>query len=118
MKITYFNKSTNKYVPYTDPIEADLSKAKKVIHSLSGDGSFLGVELINDIVLQFYYEEGTFWTELLDVKNRERDGCTITSPMADIALEAAYRREDIKSAMNKAGYSWLIWEHSKIDDSD
>ncbi|BDI33318.1 hypothetical protein CCAX7_53690 [Capsulimonas corticalis] len=55
------------------------------------------------------------WVELLNVKRRDIEGCTMTFPMAEIALEAAYGGEEVKSAMNAAGFSWLSWEYSQLE---
>lgn len=98
------------------PVEMDHRVASRILHSLSGESSFLGVELGGGVVLQFMYEQGAIWTELLYPEERRFEGCTITPPMADIVLSAAYQGIDIKTAMAEAGYSWLIWETSSLDD--
>jgi hypothetical protein len=98
-------------VPSDLPIERKEAEAALLLSKLHGTGAFLGVELDADRVLQFRREEGVFYTEILDKQSRSIEHCALNLPLAEQALRAAFRRENIKKV---AGNAFIKWQHEQM----
>jgi len=118
MKIYYYIQDTSHEVPAEKPMEATIVEARLILNSLHETGNFLGAELSSDRVLQFYAQEGVIWLEILHIVQQTTNGCEVTLPIADLALEAAYQGNDIPTALRDAGFDWLDWHLTKLDSID
>lgn len=114
MKVYYDLQDAKRKVSADNPVEMSLEEARHVLNSLHGTGSFFGLEISTDNMLQFYSESGVIWTEVLDVSQLLAVGCEASLPIAELALEAAYEGKDIQKALSEAGFDWLDWRQEII----
>lgn len=74
----------------------------------------MGLEIQEELVLQFLLEKGVFWTEFLNTARGKIIGTHLTVPQAEKALKAAFdsgQVDSIKFAATASNHEdeWL-WE--------
>lgn len=108
MQVYYSNTDTNEHIDSYQPVEINYNALHLVFLRLSGSGSFLGVVLSEQLILQFLIEDGAYWTELLNPKTLIAEGCYLSKPLAESVLKSAMNGEgaaEMKAAEMKAAAS-------------
>jgi hypothetical protein len=98
-------------VPSDSSVEVTQEQALLMLRSLRGTGSFLGLQLEGDFVLQFRYERGAIHTEILNRKLRFVESCTLSFPLAEDSIRAASCGKPIKQVAEEA---YLKWQHDQL----
>lgn len=105
--IYYWNSRTDEYAPPTEPVEVDLKQALFIFSGLSHE-SFFGIEVSDEQFFQMLNIEATWQAELMDRDSLLGWGCTLSTPMAEQAIEAIFQGEDVKAWLSR-NYNWLHW---------
>jgi len=112
MRIFYHGAHGRDDVQAASPVEADESEARAVLARLGPSGSFLGVLLSQGRTLQLYFNpDATIHAEVLKEEELDIRSTTVTVPLAELLLEAAYRNEDFE---RKIGFSRVTWHDEKL----
>jgi hypothetical protein len=109
MKAFYFDRSTQQSVPSESPIELDHENCRLILNKLRTEGSFIGIILDENSVLQIMCEPGgLFWLEILDQRTRITNGCVVNLPIAESALEAASAAKPVRDALAEHFLDWKL----------
>ena len=107
MNIYYYNQKTGQHVPSSNPEKSNLQSTVRILNLLYGEGSFLGVYITDNDVMQFYREKGgEFTIELLKLGCKTVEQATINLPVAECALEKAFGGADIKEGLQEFFVRW------------
>lgn len=107
MKIFFFDAYERSDVDASEAIEASESEAQNIFARLNGTDAYIGIFLEDDRVLHLREEEsGLVYAEILNSKNRSIRFCTVNAPLAELLIEAAYRKENFEE---KIGFARLTW---------
>ncbi len=72
----------------------------------------MGIRLSPEEVLQFYFNsDATVHAEVLKEEEMETRSTTVTVPLGELLIEAAYRGEDLEQ---KIAFSRVIWTDEKL----
>jgi hypothetical protein len=95
------------------PIELGEADTKRVFAGIVDDGSFLGVKFAPGWSLQLYQQkDGTVHAEILDSGALRTRYCTVNEPLAELLIEAAFRREDFEQ---KIAFSRVVWRNDILN---
>lgn len=111
MRVFYHLCGKRSDVPSDSPVEASEREALILLNGLRGQNAFLGLELKDDYVLQFMYQQGAFRTEILNRTLRSLEFCTLSLPLAEESIRAASRGQPIQQIAEDA---CLKWEHEEL----
>lgn len=112
MRIFYHGAHGKDDVPAASPVEADESEARGVLARLGPSGTFMGILLSPGRTLQFYIKsDATVHAEVLKEEEMQTRSTTVTVPLAEQLIEAAYRGEDFEQ---KIGFSRVTWHDEKL----
>ncbi|WP_324726110.1 hypothetical protein [Actomonas aquatica] len=99
-------------MPAATPVEADESEARGVFARLGPKGSFMGIRLSPETVLQFYFNlDATVHAEVLKEEEMETRSTTVTVPLGELLIEAVYHGEDLEQ---KIAFSRVSWTDEKL----
>lgn len=93
------------------PVERTLQETLRIFAGLHEPGSFLGIELDWRFVLQFAYEEGLIYTEILDTHTGTIEHCTLNVPLAEEVIRQAFNRGDIRAV---PGQAFILWNREAL----
>ena len=111
MKVFHHGCHSVRDTPSESAVERGAAETVLLLSKLGGTGAFLGVELDGNTVLQFWREEGMLHTEILDKKSRRLEHCLLNVPLAEQALRAAFRNQNIKQVAEDA---FIKWHHGQL----
>lgn len=112
MKIFYFDSNTETNVTPESPLEMEYTECLQLFNKLRNECSFIGVLLPLNRALQLYREpEALIWMEILDRQERSLEGANVNIPIAEAALEAAFKGQDIKESLKG---NFLVWEKQTL----
>src|SRR3954465_15885662 len=107
MKAFYSDYRKGDHIPSDNPAELDFANARRVLNTIRQEGSFLGVLLPDNDVLQLYQEKESLCTvELVHADRKVIEAVKVNMPMAERALEAAFVGEDVKTALSGLFLKW------------
>ena len=115
MKVFHFNSETDEEVPSAEAVELDYAGACRVFARLVRARSIFGILLSGGKVLQIYLEDdGGTHLEILDREQKETLSTAVTTPISEVAIEAAFSGKDIQSEL---GLFFLTWKRSKLPET-
>jgi hypothetical protein len=107
MKIFYSDYQKKKHVLSSQPEEINHIDARVTLNRLRKEGSFMGIFLQNQDILQLIRErEALITVELISKKTGVIEKTTVNIPMAEYAVEAAFSQSDVKSALDEFFVKW------------
>jgi len=109
MKVFHYGSFGLGEIPSGSPQELSLPEALRVLAGLNDEGSFMGIELGAEQVLQILRQaDGTFRTEILNSKTRSFEWFDLNAPLAQELVEGAYAGKDLKETIAYAGIKWRV----------
>jgi hypothetical protein len=107
LNIFYFNAHSGASIPATAPILSNLTAANRTLHTIRGDGSFLGIIVSDETTVQFSKEQNDrIWVEKLNTVQRKTRGCHVSAAIAEQALEAVFRGGDLEQVLVPYSVTW------------
>ena len=112
MRIFFHGAHGKADVPSASPIEANEAEARGIYVRLGPARSFMGIVLSPGTIFQLYFNsDGTVHAEVLKEEEMKTHSTTVTVPLGELLIEAAYRGDDLEQ---KIAFSRVTWADEKL----
>ena len=108
-KIYYSECKSYPNVDPANPVEKDLSETLEIWGARLGVGSFLGIEVSKNKILQLREEEnGDTYTEFLDTRTLDIQHTILTDDDLEELIYTIFKGHDLIQYLNERNHSWLF----------